>query len=76
MAMYHDNHPAKNYEMANRVETVDAPRTIAWKPGQASPETGEVGFGGWTWRYDLEPTGPTQTKVTLTYDWSNASPEV
>ncbi len=76
MAMYHGNHPDKNYEMANRVSIVDAPRTIAWKPGQASPETGEVGFGGWTWRYDLEPTGPTQTKVTLTYDWSNASAEV
>lgn len=76
MAMYPENHPDKNYEMANRVEIVDAPRTIAWKPGQASPETGEVGFGGWTWRYDLEPSGPAQTKVTLTYDWSDASVEV
>ena len=76
MAMYHENHPDKNYEMANRVEIADAPHTIAWKPGQVSPDTGETGFGGWTWRYDLEPSGPTQTKVTLTYDWSAASPEV
>ena len=76
MAMHHENHPDKDYEIANRLEIADAPRSIGWKPGQASPETGEVGFGGWTWRYDLEPAGTTQTKVTLTYDWSGASPEV
>jgi hypothetical protein len=76
MAMYHENHPDKHYEMANRVEIADAPRTIAWQPGQALPDSGEIGFGGWTWRYDLEPTGATQTKVTLTYDWSAASAEV
>lgn len=50
MAMYHENHPDKNYEMANRVEIADAPRTIAWQPGQASPDTGDIGFGGWTLR--------------------------
>ena len=76
MAMYHENHPDKHYEMANRVEVADAPRTIAWQPGQASPDTGEVGFGGWIWRYDLEPDGPAQTTVTLTYDWSDATAEV
>jgi hypothetical protein len=27
-------------------------------------------FGGWTWRYDLTPAGPSETKVTPTYDWS------
>ena len=26
MAMYHDNHPDKDYEMANRVEVFDPPR--------------------------------------------------
>ena len=76
MAMYHENHPDKHYEMANRVEVVDPPRAIAWQPGQASPDTGEIGFGGWTWRYDLEPAGAAQTAATLTYDWSGASPEV
>ena len=34
MAMYHDNHPDKDYEMANRVEVLDPPRAIAWQPGQ------------------------------------------
>ena len=33
MAMYHDNHPNKDYEMANRVEVFDPPRAIAWQPG-------------------------------------------
>ena len=75
MAMYHDNHPDKDYEMANRVEILDPSRTIAWQPGQAAPETGELGFGGWVWRYDLAASGSAQTDVTLTYDWSNATRE-
>ena len=75
MAMYHENHPAKDYEMANRVEVFDPPRAIAWLPGQAS-DTGELGFGGWTWRYDLTADGPSRTVVTLTYDWSAVPPQV
>lgn len=70
MAMYHDNHPDKDYEMANQVVVFDAPRAIAWKPGQPSGETGQLEFGGWVWRYDLDATGQSQTEVTLTYDWS------
>jgi hypothetical protein len=70
MAMYHENHPDKDYTMANRVETFDEPRAIAWMPGTESPETGELSFGGWIWRYDLEANGPSRTTVTLTYDWS------
>jgi hypothetical protein len=31
-------------------------------------------FGGWIWRYDLTSLGPSETEVTLTYDWS-AVPE-
>ena len=54
----------------------DEPRAIGWKPGTESPETGELSFGGWTWRYDLEATGPSRTTVTLTYDWSAVGPEV
>ncbi len=76
MAMHHENHPDKDYEMANRVEVLDAPSAVGWQPGQESPETGELGFGGWTWRYDLTATGPAQTTVTLTYDWSAVPPPV
>ena len=76
MAMYHPNHPDKDYKIANRVEVFDEPRAIAWKPGTESPETGELSFGGWIWRYDLEAIGPSRTTVTLTYDWSAVPPEV
>jgi uncharacterized protein YndB with AHSA1/START domain len=69
MAMYHENHPDKDYEMANRVEVFDPPHAIAWQPGQG-PDDANLEFGGWVWRYDLKPVGPTQTEVTLTYDWS------
>ncbi|ULE34251.1 SRPBCC family protein [Mycobacterium sp. IDR2000157661] len=74
--MYHDNHPNKVYDMSNRVEVFDRPRAIAWQPGQGPDDRGnlmpdaDLEFGGWIWRYDLEPGGPGQTKVTLTYDWS------
>ncbi|MDQ1490526.1 MAG: hypothetical protein QOJ23_3040, partial [Actinomycetota bacterium] len=33
MAMYHPNHPDKDYKIANLVELFDEPRAIAWKPG-------------------------------------------
>jgi len=61
MAMYHPNHPDKDYKIANRVEVFDEPRAIAWQPGTESPETGELSFGGWIWRYDLEAAGPSRT---------------
>jgi uncharacterized protein YndB with AHSA1/START domain len=73
MAMYHENHPDKNYEMANRVEVFDPPRAIAWQPGQGDDDA-NLEFGGWFWRYDLEPVGPSQTEVALTYDWSRVPP--
>ena len=76
LAMYHPNHPDNDYETANRVEVFDEPRAIAWKPGTESPETGELSFGGWIWRYDLEAAGPAWTTVTLTYDWSAVPPEI
>jgi hypothetical protein len=75
MAMFHEGHPEKDYETANLVEVYDEPRAIAWKTGTES-RTGELSFGGWFWRYDLEPCGAGQTVVTLTYDWSAVGPDV
>ena len=38
------------------------------------PGDGNLRFGGWIWRYDLAPLGPSETELGLTYDWS-AVPE-
>lgn len=56
------------YVMHNRVTVLEPDRAIAWEPGQLDDQ-GQLGTGGWTWRYDLAPEG-TGTAVTLTYDWS------
>jgi hypothetical protein len=74
IAMYHDNHPDRHYEMANKVVAFDPPRTVAWEPGQGNGN--DIEFGGWVWRYDLAPLGPSRTEVTLTYDWSGVSAEL
>jgi uncharacterized protein YndB with AHSA1/START domain len=70
MRMYHPNHPDGNYEMANRVEVLDPPRAITWKPGQDVAGSDELQFGGWTYGYTLVPADDGGTDVTLTYDWS------
>ncbi|ADT97340.1 Activator of Hsp90 ATPase 1-like protein [Mycolicibacterium gilvum Spyr1] len=75
MAMYHDNVPNGHYEMVNKVIAFERDREIGWEPGQAGPD-GVVGYGGWTWHYTLEPIGPAQTRVTLTYDWSGVPAEL
>ena len=69
MAMYNDNVPGGHYRMANRVQVFDPPRAISWEPGQDTGD-GSLRFGGWVWRYDLAPAGPSGTTVTLSYDWS------
>jgi hypothetical protein len=76
IAMYHDNHPNKNYEMANKVVVFDRPYAIAWKPGQDAAGDGNLTFGGWIWRYDTRAVGSSETHVTLTYDWSAVSPDL
>jgi hypothetical protein len=47
-------------------------RAIGWLPGVLD-DAGNHTAGGWFWRYDLAPNGPS-TDVTLTYDWS-ATPQ-
>lgn len=68
--MFHENAHGR-YDMHNRVTAFEQGRTIAWEPGQYGPD-GELGTGGWTWRYDLASAGGAGegTEVTLTYDWS------
>lgn len=69
VAMYHENHPDGDYQMANRVLVFEPPNAISWEPGHYTAD-GSLGYGGWIWRYDLAPAGPSTTTVTLTYDWS------
>lgn len=69
MDMYHSGHPDGDYRTVNKVEVLDPPRAIGWLTGQEKGD-GELEFGGWLWRYDLAPLGPSETEVTLTYDWS------
>ena|SRR5664280_2572160 len=69
MSMYHVMHPDGTYEVANRVQVFDPPSTISWEPGSDTGD-GTLQFGGWIWRYDLTPNGPSNTAVTLSYDWS------
>jgi hypothetical protein len=69
MDMYHPGHPNGDYQTVNKVQVLDPPRAIGWLTGQEKGD-GQLEFGGWIWRYDLAPIGPSETQVTLTYDWS------
>lgn len=70
MGMYHPGHPDGHYQMANKLEVFDPPHAIGWLPGTEARGDGQLQFGGWLWRYDLTPLGPSETEVTLSYDWS------
>ena len=70
MDMYHPGHPDGDYQTANKVHVLDPPRAVGWLTGYDPKGDGQLEFGGWFWRYDLTPLGPSETEVTLTYDWS------
>ncbi len=71
MSMFHPKHPDGSYQMHNLVLEFEQDRAIVWRPGYVTDAgTGELGFGGWTWRYDLTPCGPHACEVVHTYDWS------
>lgn len=74
MAMYHEQHPNKNYETLNEVLVYEPSLAIAWRTGYLDGD-GLAQFGGWLWRYDLAQTNGSVTEVTLTYDWSAATQE-
>ncbi|GAA2100949.1 SRPBCC family protein [Streptomyces albiaxialis] len=75
MDMYHPGHPDGDYQVANKVHVLDPPLAIGWLTGQDKGE-GRLEFGGWNWRYDLAPAGPSETRITLTYDWSEVPESV
>jgi uncharacterized protein YndB with AHSA1/START domain len=49
----------------NRVVEFDEGRRIAWTPAEPGQEP-----PGHMWRWELEPVGPSRTRVTCTYDWT------
>jgi uncharacterized protein YndB with AHSA1/START domain len=54
----------------NHVVEFDEGRRMAWmpaEPGQPPP--------GHLWRWELEPVGPSRTRVTHTYDWTKLTDE-
>ncbi|OBG24632.1 SRPBCC family protein [Mycobacterium sp. 852002-51057_SCH5723018] len=61
-----------DYVTYNLVNVFDTARAIGWMPGVLD-DAGNHTPGGWSWRYDLAPSGD-RTDVTLTYDWS-ATPQ-
>jgi len=69
MDMHHGDHPDGDYQVVNKVVVLDAAHAIGWLTGYQKDD-GDLEFGGWIWRYDLVPLGPSETEVTLSYDWS------
>jgi uncharacterized protein YndB with AHSA1/START domain len=69
MDMYHPGHPDGDYQVVNKVVVLEPPSAIGWLTGTEKGD-GHLELGGWIWRYDLAPLGPSETEVTLTYDWS------
>lgn len=49
----------------NHVAEFEEGRRIAWTPSeQGKPPPGHL------WRWELDPVGPSRTRVTCTYDWT------
>ena len=54
----------------NHVVEFDEGRRIAWMPAEPGQEP-----PGHLWRWELEPAGPSRTRVTCTYDWAKLTDE-
>jgi uncharacterized protein YndB with AHSA1/START domain len=54
----------------NHVVEFDEDRRIAWRPAEPGHEP-----PGHLWRWELEPVGPSRTRVTHTYDWTRLTDE-
>ena len=54
-----------DYQTDNHVVGYDPNKLLAWKTAPA----GEVP-PGWEWVWELQPSGPDSTEVSVSYDWS------
>lgn len=66
-AMNMHNDRRGDYVMDNHVIAFVENKVVGWAPALE----GEDEPRGWTYVYTLEPLGPSETEVTLTYDWSD-----
>jgi hypothetical protein len=54
----------------NHVVEFEEGRRMAWMPAEVGqPRPGHL------WRWELEPAGPSRTRVTCTYDWTRLTEE-
>jgi uncharacterized protein YndB with AHSA1/START domain len=60
----------KGKVLDNHVVEFEEGRRIAWKPAEPGQEP-----IGHLWRWELEPIGPSRTRVTHTYDWTHLNDE-
>jgi uncharacterized protein YndB with AHSA1/START domain len=61
-------HMGGEYQTDNRVTGYDRNKLLAWVTAPADSDV-----QGWEWMWELTPTGPDSTDVTLTYDWSKVT---
>ena len=54
----------------NHVVEFEEGHRIAWRPAEPGQDT-----PGHLWRWELEALGPSRTRVTHTYDWSQLTDE-
>lgn len=54
----------------NLVVEFEENRRIAWRPAEPGQDP-----PGHLWRWELEPMGPSRTRVTHTYDWTQLTDE-
>jgi len=54
----------------NHVVEFDEGRRIAWRPAEPGQDP-----PGHLWRWELKPAGPSRTRVTCTYDWTQLTDE-
>ena len=54
----------------NHIVEFEEGRRIAWRPAEPGGQP-----PGHLWRWELEPTGESTTKVTHTYDWTELTDE-
>jgi uncharacterized protein YndB with AHSA1/START domain len=54
----------------NHVVEFEEGRRIAWRPAEPGRQP-----PGHLWRWELQPLGPSRTRVTCTYDWTQLTDE-